>query len=72
MTISLDDAIYQQLRTQVPAKQRSQFIESILAEALEKKRIADKDAEYAAKDPDFLAEQDFFMDFCGDVGHESW
>ena len=39
-----------------------------------KKRIADKDAEYAAmaKDPDFLAEQDFFMDFCGDVSHEPW
>lgn len=74
LTISIEDSVYQQLKAFVPAKQRSQFIEELLADALKKKKLAVREAEYEemAKDPDFLAEQAFFMDFSGDVGDEPW
>ncbi len=74
MTVSLDSTIYEQFTSIVPLKSRSQFVEALIKEAILKKRMADKDAEYAAmsKDPDFLAEEEYFMDFSGDVQNEAW
>lgn len=71
MTITLDATVVKQFRAAVPAKQRSQYIEDMLRKAL---RRAEQEAEYEAmsKDPAFLAEEAFFMDFNGDVGDEPW
>lgn len=74
MTISIQDTIYEQFMQFVPAKKRSQYIEQLLADAMRKEKIAARDAECEemANDPDFIAEQAFFMDFNGDVGNEPW
>lgn len=74
MTISIQDTVYAQLTHYVPAKKRSQYIEQLIAEAMRKEKLAARDAECEAmaNDPDFVAEQAFFMDFNGDVGNEPW
>lgn len=74
LTISIQDTIYEQFMQLVPAKKRSQYIEQLLDEAIRKEKIAARDAECEAmaNDPDYLAEEKFFMDFNGDVGNEPW
>jgi len=74
MTISIQDTVYAQFTQLVPAKKRSQYIEQLIADAMHKEKRAARDAECEAmaNDPDFIAEQAFFMDFNGDVGNEPW
>lgn len=74
MTISIQDTVYAQFTQLVPAKKRSQYIEQLIADAMHKEKLAARDAECEtmANDPNFIAEQAFFMNFNGDVGNEPW
>ena len=69
MTISIQDTIYAQFTQLVPAKKRSHYIEQLLAEAMDKEKLASMEADYEAmaNDPESQEDAAFYQHFCGDI-----